>query len=527
MKHSSALHFLPIGAFLAGALLAMPAIAEPFTCGQETLTLRGEDYAYTDSLDTAHFRVRYTSDPASVDYASPEYVAAAAEFAEVAWSIYHDEWGLPAPRGWLEDTGSGGLPLMRFLIHDIPDASGYGTIGGGFDGTCASSSTSGIRVRNSMTEISLRTVIAHELLHAFQYAIQPGQPDWFKESTARWAEWQIVPEFRRSDSLSLIVRIPYETLWVDYPYTRTYGGVIFWEFLQERHGAPIALEVIRNSCQEYFWIVLDRILREDHGSSLDQALVEFWQWNYHAGSAADGRHYDSSVASPRISFQDTHDLRTPVDAILPTGLRARPVGTNALLFHGPAHQRELRVRIDGEPETFGHRIVSVYATTNPATHRKVAEGPVDGNGDFEAWVEDWDLVDDVGVLVTNLSRSGEVSTHLDYRYEAEEQGDPVFDVAWDRNGSRMGDVTLLGAPNPLRQATQIRYRSDGGPTRLQVVDITGRAVRALVDRSLEDGHYTVTWDARDDAGRFVANGVYFVRLSSGSRSGIERIVVLR
>ncbi len=71
---------------------------------------------------------------------------------------------------------------------------------------------------------------------------------------------------------------------------------------------------------------------------------------------------------------------------------------------------------------------------------------------------------------------------------------------------------ISAAPNPFALATTIRLagaRSDGIDA-LRIVDAAGRTVRTFEARGAEH----VTWDGRDDAGRRVAAGVYFVSARS-------------
>jgi flagellar hook assembly protein FlgD len=57
--------------------------------------------------------------------------------------------------------------------------------------------------------------------------------------------------------------------------------------------------------------------------------------------------------------------------------------------------------------------------------------------------------------------------------------------------------------------------------RIQIFDITGKQVRVLVDAHQRVGVYTITWDGRDDQGRFCASGVYFSKLSLSPEKGGE------
>ncbi len=63
---------------------------------------------------------------------------------------------------------------------------------------------------------------------------------------------------------------------------------------------------------------------------------------------------------------------------------------------------------------------------------------------------------------------------------------------------------------------------------VSIHDVTGRAVRHLVDEAL-DGEkiYTYRWDGRDDRGERVPTGVYFARLSTGTYRDASKIMLIR
>lgn len=78
---------------------------------------------------------------------------------------------------------------------------------------------------------------------------------------------------------------------------------------------------------------------------------------------------------------------------------------------------------------------------------------------------------------------------------------------------------LQNYPNPFNNETKIEYTvpdvaGQFDNTLLQVFDITGRKIRTIVKGEQESGHYTATWDGRNDDGSVVASGVYIVRLWS-------------
>ena len=62
-----------------------------------------------------------------------------------------------------------------------------------------------------------------------------------------------------------------------------------------------------------------------------------------------------------------------------------------------------------------------------------------------------------------------------------------------------------------------------------IYDIGGRVVRHLAERAYPAGTHTARWDLRDDQGRAVARGVYFVRLRSVDDPllRVEKLTIVR
>jgi FlgD Ig-like domain/FG-GAP-like repeat/ASPIC and UnbV len=87
--------------------------------------------------------------------------------------------------------------------------------------------------------------------------------------------------------------------------------------------------------------------------------------------------------------------------------------------------------------------------------------------------------------------------------------------------SQAWGASLL-APQPARQAQSLQLTATR-PVHLTVTvhDVAGRLVRRLRDGTVGAGTSRVVWDGRDGAGRRVAAGVYFVRVTDG-RTQITR-----
>jgi hypothetical protein len=89
-------------------------------------------------------------------------------------------------------------------------------------------------------------------------------------------------------------------------------------------------------------------------------------------------------------------------------------------------------------------------------------------------------------------------------------------------------ITLVPpAPNPFKGATRVAFTlSVPGRARVEVFDLRGARVRRLAEGSFPAGETVLSWDGRDDFGRGVAPGVYFVRARGGSSTASAKIVRL-
>ena len=85
------------------------------------------------------------------------------------------------------------------------------------------------------------------------------------------------------------------------------------------------------------------------------------------------------------------------------------------------------------------------------------------------------------------------------------------------------------APNPFNATTSITFHvpDGGGLVELSVYDPSGRLVATLLRNRCAPGTYTVVWDGRDDAGKDVASGVYYARMSAAGFSSTRKLLLLK
>ncbi len=87
----------------------------------------------------------------------------------------------------------------------------------------------------------------------------------------------------------------------------------------------------------------------------------------------------------------------------------------------------------------------------------------------------------------------------------------------------------LGAnvPNPFNAGTEIRFRLPAaGAYEVEILDLSGRRVTQVRGAGAA-GDNAVRWDGRDLAGRSVASGTYFYRVSAGQHTETGRMTLVK
>lgn len=154
--------------------------------------------------------------------------------------------------------------------------------------------------------------------------------------------------------------------------------------------------------------------------------------------------------------------------------------------------------------------------------------------------------------IGTMEAQGNVSHPTDYRYEdrAVEFGSRYFyrliEIEKDGSSSYFGPLFVdlstsdyiprkmfvnQNYPNPFQRMTSIKFgipmRNKDDYARLVVYDVTGRLTRTLISGKLEPGYYHINWNGKDECGREVTSGVYFYRLSVGSKRMTKKMVYLK
>jgi MYXO-CTERM domain-containing protein len=330
--------------------------------------------------------------PVRVYYDSDSQIALARltlAAAETSWIAEIDGFGFYAPplttpegryRIYIGDTGMGG--------------GGYCSPIGGYTETPWDDCQTYVVIDQRNPRYYIDSLVAHELNHATQGAMDCLEPVSFWENTATYMKFAVYPT-----SLS------YVRYYMDYfqsmPYWSVaggdssslywYGGFVWAYFLAERFGDPgqgaiFLREIWERGMQEtnmmrnspHYFEALDDLLRERGQGSLHEAFHEFSRVRWFVDENASETY--SGLPDPRYltpaplltaSVQiDMPQLITPQKTVWP-----RPYGVNYYRLEAPsAYRRDTTVTLTGE----GLWYLQLVQLTGDAEviHSDLAEGAV-------------------------------------------------------------------------------------------------------------------------------------------------------
>jgi len=83
-------------------------------------------------------------------------------------------------------------------------------------------------------------------------------------------------------------------------------------------------------------------------------------------------------------------------------------------------------------------------------------------------------------------------------------------------------------PNPFNPTTQIRFGiPEAGNVTLKIYNSVGQLVKTLIDGNMSEGFHQVTWDATNNNGSKLSSGVYFYRITAGTFTQINKMLLLK
>jgi len=84
------------------------------------------------------------------------------------------------------------------------------------------------------------------------------------------------------------------------------------------------------------------------------------------------------------------------------------------------------------------------------------------------------------------------------------------------------------APNPFHQLTNISFYIQQSTTAsIQIFDINGRLIKTIARVQMLSGLNQFVWDAKNEKGIAMNDGIYFVRISAGIYSKTQKIMLMK
>jgi hypothetical protein len=77
-------------------------------------------------------------------------------------------------------------------------------------------------------------------------------------------------------------------------------------------------------------------------------------------------------------------------------------------------------------------------------------------------------------------------------------------------------------PNPFTESTTIKFKTRGGHTLVQIIDMLGRVIQTPIDREYTAGTFTITFDSGP-----LPSGVYYARLQNGPIQQVRSMLKVR
>ncbi|MDP7421881.1 MAG: FlgD immunoglobulin-like domain containing protein [bacterium] len=413
---------------------------------------------------------------------------------------------------------------------------------------------------------AVQVTAAHEVFHAAQRTYDPYAELWFMEASAVWMEDELYDT--ANDYLQ------YLTTWFSTPYKslatsdnwHEYGSSLWVKFMSEKYTpsasmsddeerARIVLQIWRQMDEgSNAFSAIDNVLKTGsdgsaaaYGSTLAEAVTEFWIWNYFTASnnpssgstetyyMDDDQDDTGHVAAYPAVAMSRNVNNYPVVSVTPTTGLPRPLGVNYLEFVATSSiPRDLVIDFDGgDGINWQVPLIKIKSDGSVDTSDSISLNTTyrDGAVTIQNFGvgQTYEKVIAVPVYIPSNISSFSPYASGKYTYSAT-VGYPKL---------TKGELTqVYNYPNPtMSGSTNIHYNLVRSTSvTVYITDVTGKLVTILVDSEQQDAGdnpQLVDWDGFNERGQEVANGVYFFKIVAASPTGNDdtvrsgRIVVLR
>lgn len=96
------------------------------------------------------------------------------------------------------------------------------------------------------------------------------------------------------------------------------------------------------------------------------------------------------------------------------------------------------------------------------------------------------------------------------------------------NYNNIGEDMFVISPNPLKNQSTINYSvTQNSKICIEIFNINGKKVKTLINKEQPSGNYSIKWNATDNTGKKLADGIYLCRMMSDNNFYTKKIIVLK
>lgn len=83
-------------------------------------------------------------------------------------------------------------------------------------------------------------------------------------------------------------------------------------------------------------------------------------------------------------------------------------------------------------------------------------------------------------------------------------------------------------PNPFKNKTNIAFEIDKTlEVKISIFNINGKEIKTLTNKKYQSGNYSIVWNAKDQNGKEVNSGLYFIHIQLGSEAITKRVLLVK
>lgn len=328
----------------------------------------------------------------------------------------------------------------------------------------------------------------------------------------------------------------------DYAYVADYSSLRVFDVSDPETSAPLLGSYETPGAAEDVEIDGDYAYVADGYAGLcvvdvkDPASMQSWTCNtpgYAHDVAVDGDRAYVSDGELGIQVIDISDPRSPtlVGGDMSTWARGVVVEGDYVFVAdwGPCGLRVLEV-LNREIDVEGNiaQSLAIDTTKNPIWRAKIASTDQQGSilWEMTADGENWEQAGSNWLVFAETGSDLRWRATLDYDAPGAQPECSLLVIHYD-DGSHFGRSDLATAAIGRTPTICYEVPLGSGDVRVDIFDVSGRLVRALVRGVEGPGQKAMVWDGTDNSGRAIASGVYFCRVRVSGEESMSKVALVR